>query len=232
MTRPTGYDPRAFPSFAVTADLVVLTIKADDLCVLLIERGQDPFAGRWALPGGFVKPDESLEEAAKRELLEETGVSGHLEQLRSFGEPDRDPRMRVVTVAFLALLPDAAEPVASTDAAQARFWAVKDLPDLAFDHAEILDAGVERARAKLEYTSLATEFCGRTFTLGELRRVYEIIWDLDLDPANFRRKVLNAKRFVRPTGKQQSPGEAGGRPAELYRAGGATTLHPPMTRHA
>lgn len=235
--RPRGYDPHAFPPFAVTVDLVVLTIRDDRLCVLLVRRGADPFGGRWALPGGFVKPDESLDEAAGRELQEETGVSrplGHLEQLATYGDPDRDPRMRVVTVAYLALMPELEEPRAGTDAAEARFWPVREIRkrDLAFDHAKILNDGIDRARAKLEYTSLATAFCAREFTLGELRRVYETVWDASLDPANFRRKVLNAEGFVDPTGKFAPPSADGGRPAELYRAGAGNMLTPPLLRPA
>lgn len=228
-----GYDPREFPPVAVTVDLVVLTIRDDRLCALLVQRGAPPFEGAWALPGGFVRPKESLDEAAARELKEETGLrkpAGHLEQLRSYGAPNRDPRMRVVTIAYLAMLPALEEPVAGTDAAQARFWPIDSLPTLAFDHGVILTHGVERARAKLEYTSLATAFCSREFTLADLRRVYEIVWAMRLDPANFRRKVLGTPNFVVPTGKREDPRASGGRPAERYRAGSATSLQPPLLR--
>lgn len=228
-----GYDPRDFPPVAVTVDLVVLTIREERLCALLVQRGAPPFEGTWALPGGFVGSGESLDEAATRELTEETGLRkpvGHLEQLRSYGDPDRDPRMRVVTVAYLAMLPALEEPIAGSDAMGARFWPVDRLPKLAFDHRRILGDGVERARSKLEYTSLATAFCGKRFTLGELRRVYEVVWGVRLDPANFRRKVLATEDFVIATGRLGEPGRSGGRPAEVYRAGSATLLHPAIMR--
>ena len=224
---------KKFPPVAVTVDLVVLTIRDERLCALLVERGAAPFKGTWALPGGFVQPDEDLDAAAARELREETRLrrpAGHLEQLRTYGAPDRDPRMRVVTVAYLAMLPALEEPVAGTDAALARFWPVDDSPKLAFDHRFILEDGIERARSKLEYTSLATAFCPKEFTLGQLRRVYEIVWDVQLDPANFRRKVLGTDDFVVPTGRLDEPGRAGGRPAELFRAGSATMLQPALMR--
>ena len=135
----SGYDPGEFPAFAVTADIVLLTMRAGRLCVLLIERGGPPFKGMWAFPGGFVKPDENLDRAASRELHEETGISGiALNQFASYGDPDRDPRMRVVTVSYLAVVPDLPSPEASTDAAKARFWPVDDVEGtLAFDHDRI-----------------------------------------------------------------------------------------------
>jgi 8-oxo-dGTP diphosphatase len=229
----SSYDPRKFPPVAVTVDLVVLTIRGDELCALLVERGEEPFAGSWALPGGFIKPHESLEEAARRELREETSLAdpgGHLEQLGSFGDPDRDPRMRVVTVAYLALIPFKEDPVAGTDAATARYVPVRKRTRVAFDHERILRAGIERARSKLEYSTVATAFCGRTFTLGELRHVYEVVWDSSLDPANFRRKVLGVDGLVVETGQRAAPSSEGGRPASLYRAGTARVLYPPLLR--
>ncbi|MEW1870626.1 NUDIX domain-containing protein [Streptomyces caelestis] len=229
-----GYDKYAFEPFAVTVDLAVFTLRAGALHVLLVERGQEPYAGRWALPGGFVRPDESAERAARRELGEETGltdVSGlHLEQLRTYSEPDRDPRMRVVSVAFAALLPDAPEARGGSDAARARWTPYDSVRELAFDHGRILADARERVGAKLEYTCLATAFCPPEFTLGELRRVYETVWGTVLDRPNFRRKVLATPGFV-----EAVPGAArltGGRgkPAALYRAGAATALHPPLLR--
>jgi 8-oxo-dGTP diphosphatase len=201
--------------------------------VLLVQRGSEPHLGRWALPGGFVHADEDLPDAAERELAEETGLAepaGHLEQLASYGTPGRDPRGRVVTVAYLALLPDLPAPVAGTDAAAARWWPVSALAasDLAFDHDRILADGVERARSKLEYTSLATAFCPPEFTIAALRSVYETVWGLPLDPRNFHRKVSSTVGFVVPTGRSTA-GEPG-RPAQLYRRGPATSLHPPMLR--
>lgn len=220
-----------YPPFGVAVDLVVLTVVEDELRVLLIVRGEEPFAGALALPGGFVRPDEDLEQAARRELAEETGLRvAHIEQLASYGEVDRDPRMRVVSVAHLALVPDPATPTAGTDAAGASWVTVDAIQDaaLAFDHARILRDGVERARAKLEYTTLATAFCPPEFTIGELRGVYEAIWGQELDPRNFSRKVLSTPGFVSPTGSTTTRG--GGRPARLYRAGGAVFLSPPLRR--
>ncbi|NEE03586.1 NUDIX hydrolase [Phytoactinopolyspora halotolerans] len=228
------YRPAEYPPFAVTVDLVILTVRDDTMRVLVIERAGPPFQGRWALPGGFVRPDEDLRQAATRELVEETGLTTdiHLEQLGSYGAPDRDPRMRVVTVAYLALAADLPSPVAGTDASAARWAPTADLvaePDaLAFDHREILNDGIERARAKLEYTPLATAFCGPEFTVAELRRIYEIVWDVRLDPRNFHRKVTGAPGFVEPTGRTST--RDGGRPAQLYRRGPASLLHPPMLR--
>jgi 8-oxo-dGTP diphosphatase len=285
-----SYDPSAYPPFAVTVDLVVLTVGDHGLSVLAVRRGGAPYAGRWALPGGFVKPDEGLGEAAVRELAEETGlgleVAGeheagghrswearteldgpagepaagdadypiHLEQLASYGAPDRDPRMRVVSVAYLALAPltflagggggggstgmregggrgGLAIPRAGGDAVSAAWLPVDDLlgsVDLAFDHERILADGVERARSKIEYSSLAAAFCPPEFTVGELRRVYEAVWGVPLDPRNFHRKVTGTPGFLVPTGGSTS--RQGGRPAQLFRRGTATLLNPPMLR--
>lgn len=225
----------SFPPFAVTVDLVVLTVRDDALRVLLVRRGVAPFRGRWALPGGFVGPDEDLIDAAGRELAEETGLdrrSLHLEQLATYGAPRRDPRMRVVTVAHLALAPDLPAPTAGTDAAAAEWTAVAPLlaepRALAFDHHRILSDGVERARAKLEYTPLAAAFCPPEFTVAELRRVYEIVWATSLDPRNFHRKVTGTPGFLEPTGRTTT--RDGGRPAQLFSTGGVGLLHPPMLR--
>jgi 8-oxo-dGTP diphosphatase len=231
-----AYDPRAFPPFAVTVDLAVLTIREDTLQVLLVERGEEPHKGAWALPGGFIRPGESAGEAALRELAEETGLSRrtaaglHLEQLRTYSDPDRDPRMRVVSVAHTALLPDLPEPRGGGDAAAAR-WAPSDRArGLAFDHDRILADAVERVGSQLEYTCLATAFCGPEFTLGELQRVYETVWGVELDRPNFRRKVLATPGFVEPVGGPLRRTGGRGKPAALHRAGTATTLHPPLLR--
>jgi 8-oxo-dGTP diphosphatase len=373
------YDPSGFPPFAVTVDLVVLTVRDGALAALLIRRGEEPFAGRLALPGGFVRRAESLDEAATRELGEETGLARlpvHLEQLASYGAVDRDPRMRVVSTAYLALAPDLPTPRAGGDAVAASWIPVAEVlgeqvlgpggaadacdedeagpdrgfgagadggadagvgggagtgvvaglwgaggsgatpgskqnpdpdrrldpnqnldpdqtpdpaqtpaqtpgsaassvlsaahgagpdsgrvlssdaasgsgrvsgsgsaPDpgeflldpaadgtLAFDHARILADGVERARAKLEYSPLAAAFCPPRFTVGELRRVYEAVWGVSLDPRNFHRKVTGTPGFLVPVGGTTA--RQGGRPAQLFERGTATLLNPPMLRPA
>lgn len=220
----------------VAVDLVILTLREDDLCVLLIRRGIEPFLGRWALPGGFVREGEALEAAARRELEEETGIKashiGHMEQLATFGAPKRDPRERVISVAYLAFVPNLPEPKAGGDAGAAALVPITSLQTprtkLAFDHSEILDIGVERTRAKLEYTPLATTFCSERFTINALRRVYEVVWGTRLDPANFHRKVTKTAGFVVATA-ESAQGESG-RPAQLYRQGNAKSLYPPLLR--
>lgn len=218
---------------ALAVDLVVLTMRESRLSVLLVERGLEPYRGSWALPGGFVRPDEDLTTAAERELFEETGVpqlSGHLEQLATYGDPHRDPRGRVVSVAHLALVPDLPPPSAGSDAADAAWHQVAAVrhEDLAFDHAVILAAGLERARAKLEYSPLATAFCPPEFTVAELRAVYEGVWGVVLDPRNFHRKITGTAGFVEPTGETTT--RNGGRPAQLFTRGDADLLHPAMLR--
>jgi 8-oxo-dGTP diphosphatase len=218
----------------VAVDLVVLTVRVGEFVALTIRRGIEPFAGRWALPGGFVEPDEDLADAASRELAEEAGIgslSTHLEQLRSYGRPDRDPRGRVLGVAYLALVPDPGDPVAGSDAEAAEWQPVDDLlgsATLAFDHETVLRDGVERARAKLEYTSLGAVLIPEPFTINELRGVYAAVWGREPDSRNFHRKVSSAEGFVEATDETTSRG--GGRPARLYRRGTARLLHPPMLR--
>jgi 8-oxo-dGTP diphosphatase len=241
-----GYDPRAYDPVAVTVDVVALTIRDSSLQVLLVRRGEPPYQGSWALPGGFVRPlagpdgartEEDLAQAAVRELAEEAGPelrAAHLEQLGSYGAPGRDPRMRVISVAYLAFAPGLPEAHPGTDAADARWTPVAALPaPLAFDHAAILADGLERARSKLEYTPLATAFVTEPFTVSDLREVYETVWDEKLHPGNFHRKVLSVPGFVESTGGYtETGGPRGGPRAKLYRRGDATLLHPALLRAA
>ncbi|MBB5868469.1 8-oxo-dGTP diphosphatase [Allocatelliglobosispora scoriae] len=216
----------------LTVDLVILTVRANDLHVLLIERDNEPFRFRPALPGGFLRGGEDLRQAAERELAEETGLQGtslHLEQLAVYDSPDRDPRGPIFSVAYLALAPDLPIPTAGSDARQAQWARVDDVAgELAFDHDRILADAVERARTRLEFTTLATAFCGPCFTIGDLRNVYEVVWGTELDPRNFSRKVLSTEGFIEPTGGKRV--QEVGRPAALYHRGPALTLHPPILR--
>jgi 8-oxo-dGTP diphosphatase len=243
-----GYDPRAFEPLAVTVDIVALTIRDNDLCVLLVERAAAPYAGRLALPGGFVRSGrdpagsvvgETLDQAAERELAEETGLRPgdpplhrlHLEQLGTYGNPHRDPRMRVVSVAYLAFAPAMPDPTAGGDAVGAAWVPVADVHALAFDHDTILADALDRARAKLEYTPLATAFAGAEFTIAELRAVYAAVWGTDLHAGNFHRKVLSVPGFVVDAGTRTTRGSVRGGPrARLYRAGDAKLLHPALLR--
>jgi 8-oxo-dGTP diphosphatase len=198
----------------VTVDIVIFTIRAGALEVLLVKRGIPPFAGKWAIPGGFVHEEESLSDAALRELREETGVDDvYLEQLYSFGEPGRDPRERVVTVAYFALISaERTQVAAGSDAADARWWQVDEVPQLAFDHGEILHYAVERLRNKLEYTTVGFQLLPAKFTLTELQEVYEAILGKKLDKRNFRRK-LGLLKILKPLRDYRHGGR---RPARLY----------------
>ena len=196
------YNPRDYPPVAVTVDVALFAIRRDELYILLIQRGVEPFAGAWALPGGFVQPGEDLDAAAARELAEETGVTEdaiYLEQLRSYGSPERDPRMRVVTVAYWGACASLPAPSGSSDAAHAELVRVSQVEEgdieLAFDHESIVRDALERVRAKLEYTALAARFCPPEFTISELRNVYETVWNTKLDPGNFQRKVRENRSF-------------------------------------
>ena len=178
---------------ALTVDCVVFGINDGDLQVLLIERANDPFAGSWALPGGFVDMQETTEAAARRELEEETGLKDvYLEQLYTFSDVDRDPRERVVSVAYYALVPTAAHaPIASSDASRARWFDIRSLPELAFDHEHVLSTALERLRNKIRYQPIGFELLPERFPLRDLQHLYEVILDCELDKRNFRKKILS-----------------------------------------
>ncbi len=205
-----------YPHPAVTTDIVIFTIRQDELKVLLIKRALPPHKNQWALPGGFINLDESLEEGARRELEEETGVTDvYLEQLYTFGEPERDPRERVVTVAYYALVPsDEFDIQAGTDAEGVSWFGMKEIPDLAFDHQDILKMAHERLKAKLDYSTIAFQFMPRDFTLSELQHVYEVIGREKIDKRNFRKRILSLN-LIKETGKDKRDGAH--RPAKLYR---------------
>jgi len=211
-----GYTPTNAERPAVTVDVVIFSLRDSDLKVLLIRRAAPPFKGKWAIPGGYVHPDEALDEAAQRELEEETGLPDvYLEQLYTFGAPKRDPRGRVITVAYFALVSDDVTLRAGDDAAEAAWHSVYDLPDLAFDHDEILSYALQRLRYKLEYTAVGFELLPNEFTLTELQTAYEIVLGEKLDKRNFRRRILEAG-ILAETSKYRE-GEGQGRPAQLYR---------------
>lgn len=214
MSKPYRY---AYPHPAVTTDIVVFTVRDEQLQVLLIRRGGEPFHGHWALPGGFLDPDEDLEHCAARELQEETGLAGlYLEQLYTFGQPNRDPRERVVSVAYFALVP--AQRLtgirAASDAAEAAWVPFDTLPPLAFDHGEILAVAHQRLTAKLRYSAIAFELLPERFTLRELQRLYEILLGEPVDKRNFRKWALGLAQ-LEETGERRSTGHH--RPARLYR---------------
>lgn len=198
----------------VAVDIVIFTIQSGVLKVLLVKRRIQPFAGQYAIPGGFVRDNEDLDHAALRELQEETGVAEvYLEQLYSFGEPNRDPRGRIISIAYFALISADRKLEAGSDAAEASWWQVKALPALAFDHAEILNYALERLRNKLEYTTVGFQLLPAKFTLTELQEVYEAILEKNLDKRNFRRKMSQLK-ILKPLKEYQRGGQ---RPAQLFR---------------
>lgn len=205
-----------YPRAALTVDCVVFGLDEDDLKILLIQRDLPPFEGQWALPGGFVHVDETLEEAARRELEEETGLHKvFLEQLFTFGDVERDPRERVVTVAYFALVKLSDHRVRSaTDARDAAWFSVTDVPDLAFDHDHIVEVAVERLRGKVRYQPIGFELLPRKFTLTQLQRMYEIVLERQLDKRNFRKKILGMDLLV-DTGEVQK--DVAHRAARLYR---------------
>ena len=206
----------SYPRGALTVDCVVFGFDDGELKVLLIERGLEPFKGRWALPGGFVRVDETLEEAARRELLEETGLSNvFLEQLYTFGEVERDPRERVVSVAYYALVKlSEHRAMAATDAANAQWFPVSKPPKLAFDHADILRAAVMRLHGKVRYQPIGFELLPEKFTLSQLQHLYEAVLETELDKRNFRKKVLSL-RLLEPLKETRMRGRH--RPAQLFR---------------
>ncbi len=206
--------PEDFLKPSVTVDMVIITLRGEELQVLLIKRDLAPYRGRWAIPGGFVHIAESLEAAARRELQEETGVSDvYLEQLYTFGEPGRDPRGRVISVAYVALVPAPLAVTAGSDAREARWWPLANLPALAFDHDKILQYALTRLRYKIEYSAVGFRLLAEQFTLTELQQAYEIILGEPLDKRNFRRRIIEAE-VIEPTDDLRT-GE--GRPARLYR---------------
>ena len=223
-----------FPFVYLTADVAAFSIQDDALCVLAVKRRNPPHRGRWALPGGFVDDMEDVEKAARRELREETGVDARklpLEQVGVYTAPRRDPRHRTISVAWLAVLPADIALEAGDDASDARWWPVDELLEprrLAFDHATILGEAVEQLRGDFERTGRATQFLPEEFTVADLRRVYEVVWDRPLDPGNFQRKVTGMPGLLEDTGYQTAGGR--GRPATLYRAGAADAIWPPLSR--
>ncbi len=205
-----------YPHPAVTVDVVVFTIENDDLKVLLIQRDVEPFEGQWALPGGFIEIDERLSDAAKRELKEETGVSvDFLEQFYTFGRPDRDPRERIITVAYYALIPiDQLSLVAGDDARDAQLFSTDELPTLAGDHANIFRVAKQRVTDRLNDANFAFGVLPETFTMYELRRVHELFLGEVLDKRNFRKKIV-ARDQIEETGEKRE--SVRHRPARLYR---------------
>lgn len=218
-------------ALTISVDVVLLTVLDAELQALLVTRPDlGPDRCR-ALPGSPVGTRESLDAAAIRVVAAVAGVDVHLEQLRTYSDPDRDPRARVVSAAYLGLVPGLP---AARDHRAAALWPVAEAGDgnvaLVLDHGRILADGIERARSKLEYTSLAAAFVEEPFTLGDLRRVYEAVWGASLDPGNFRRKVLSTQGFVEPVVGRTAPRPGGGRPGRLYRRGRSRLLHPAMLR--
>lgn len=205
-----------YPHPAVSVDIVVFTIENDELKVLLIQRGLEPFEGQWALPGGFVGINEGLSTAAKRELKEETGVGAtYLEQLRTFGDPDRDPRERVISVAYYALIPPVRLSLsAATDARDAQLYSINALPTLAFDHARILELAQQRVKERLNDSDIAYQLLPKTFTMFELRRVHELFLGEEVDKRNFLKKIIALDQIEETGEKRESVRH---RPARLYR---------------
>lgn len=205
---------KEYPKPAVTVDIVIFTIHNKKLKVLLIKRGLEPFRGMWAIPGGFVKMDESLEEAAKRELMEETGAKDiYLEQLYTFGDIHRDPRDRVITVAYMALTnSDDIKLTADTDVSDVKWFSIEDLPKLAFDHQKIFDYAIKRLRWKFEYTPAAFSMLPGKFTMSDIQSIYEIAFNKKFDKRNFNKKI----RSLNILNKESTKKDVSYRPPKLY----------------
>lgn len=225
MSARKPYDPSPFPTFAVTVDVALFVVRDAQLHILLVRRNAYPFEGMWALPGGFKRPDETLDEAAARELAEETGLrTDQLRQVHAYGDPGRDPRpgIHVVTVCYFAAIAEPGEIRGGTDAAEARFWPVSELEsghlDLAFDHSEIVRDVLKLVRARIEESPLATDFLPLTFSISELRAVYDAVLNRSHEPSNFHRRFLAEHgRWLTETGERRVPRTGRGRPAALYR---------------
>jgi len=225
-----------FPVFAVTVDVVVFAVIGGDLHVALIERGVEPFAGAWALPGGFKRPDETLTEAASRELGEETGVSSEgLRQFGAFGDPGRDPRGNVVTIGFYAVVEQPPDLAAGTDAASASYWPVRallgrEIP-LAFDHFDILSEAHTHLCQELERSDLIKHFLPSEFTIRDLQEVYEAVWGCQLDPSNFRRSLeYQSSAWVESVPEGRIETARRGRPPKLFRFSGDWKSGGPIKR--
>lgn len=205
-----------YPHPAVTTDIVIFTVKDGELNLLLIQRAEDPFKGCWAMPGGFLQMDEDLDRCAARELEEETGLKNvYLEQLYTFGTVARDPRERVISVAYYALIPsDCVTLKAGSDAAAARWFPLSDLPDLAFDHADMLGVAQERLAAKMDYSTIGLQLMPEIFTLSQLQAIYQVASGRERDKRNFRKWVLSLD-LLEETGEKFADGPH--RPAMLYR---------------
>lgn len=212
---PDGYDPSAYQRPSVTVDVVIFSLLADDLQVLLVRRQAPPYADMWAIPGAFIRMDESLDDAASRALTEETGLEDvYTEQLYTFGQPNRDPRLRVITVAYFALVPyNTVQHKPGRQTSETGWFSMFSLPPLAFDHHQILEYALQRLRYKLEYTAVGFQLLPDVFTLSQLQNAYQIILGEKLDKRNFRRKIL-AANILEETGELRKEGE--GRPAMLY----------------
>lgn len=233
---PENYDPEKYPRVAASVDVVVLTIRDGDLCALVVKRENAPYQGWWSLPGTFLYPTEDADWAARRAVSDKTGiVVRHVEQLRTYTAPDRDPRMRVVSIGYLAFGPIDETAEAGYHATDVDWLPLFKRPaELAFDHQTIMVDGLRRAQDKLEYTTLATSFLPEQFTIGDLKEVYETVWNHPLDKANFYRKLRSSKGVIEPTGeklgRRSNKNALGSSNALLYRAGDAKMLYPPIRR--